>query len=74
MADMLAVLNGSTAMADSYDAMNSRRIYRNALPPEMIREEISKNRGKQFDPEITDVFLKLLDEKRAAYCRIHAGT
>ena len=30
----------------------------------MIREEISKNRGKQFDPEITDVFLKLLDEKR----------
>ena len=53
-----------TAMADSYDAMNSRRIYRNALPPEMIREEISKNRGKQFDPEITDVFLKLLDEKR----------
>ena len=25
-----------TAMADSYDAMNSRRIYRNALPPEMI--------------------------------------
>mgnify|MGYP005895628435 CR=1 FL=1 len=53
-----------TAMADSYDAMNSRRIYRNALPPEMIREEISKNRGKQFDPEITDVFLKLIDENR----------
>lgn len=53
-----------TAMADSYDAMNSRRIYRNALPPEMIREEISKNRGKQFEEEITDVFLKLIDENR----------
>ena len=53
-----------TAMADSYDAMNSRRIYRNALSQEMIREEISKNRGKQFDPEISDVFLKLMDENR----------
>ncbi|HDR1719069.1 TPA: HD-GYP domain-containing protein, partial [Pasteurella multocida] len=35
------------AVADSYDAMNSRRIYRNALPPEIIREELEKNRGKQ---------------------------
>ncbi|MGO5543100.1 bifunctional diguanylate cyclase/phosphohydrolase [Blautia sp. HCP3S3_H10_1] len=52
------------AVADSYDAMNSRRIYRNALPIEMIREEISKNRGTQFDPEIADVFLKLLNENR----------
>ena len=49
-------------VADSYDAMNSRRIYRNALPPEMIRNEFEKNRGKQFDPQITDIFLKLLDE------------
>ena len=49
-------------VADSYDAMNSRRIYRNALPPEMIRNEFEKNRGRQFDPQITDIFLKLLDE------------
>ena len=52
------------AMADSYDAMNSRRIYRNALPPELIRNEIQKNKGIQFDPDITDVFLKLMDENR----------
>lgn len=49
-------------VADSYDAMNSRRIYRNALPPEMIRNEFEKKRGRQFDPQITDIFLKLLDE------------
>ena len=49
-------------VADSYDAMNSRRIYRNALPPEMIRNEFEKNRSRQFDPQITDIFLKLLDE------------
>lgn len=52
------------ALADSYDAMNSRRIYRNSLPQEVIRNEIAQNRGKQFDPEITDVFLKLIDEHR----------
>ena len=52
------------AVVDSYDAMNSRRIYRNSLPKETIYEEIRKNRGTQFDPEIADIFLRLLDENR----------
>lgn len=52
------------AMADSYDAMSSRRIYRSALSRDVIYEEIRKNRGLQFDPEITDIFLKLMDENR----------
>ena len=49
------------ALADSYDAMNSRRIYRAPLPQNIIREEIAKNRGTQFDPKLTDLFLKLMD-------------
>ena len=52
------------AVADSYDAMQSRRIYRNPLGAETIYKEISKNRGIQFDPEIADIFLKLLREER----------
>lgn len=52
------------AVADSYDAMRSRRIYRNMLKPEAIYEQFQKNRGVQFDPEITDTFLRLLDEGR----------
>lgn len=52
------------AVADSYDAMNSKRIYRNPLSKEEIRNEILKNRGLQFDPCIADIFLKLLDEGR----------
>ena len=52
------------AVADSYDAMNSRRIYRGALSREIIYEELRKNRGLQFDPQITDIFLKLMDENR----------
>ena len=58
-------------VADSYDAMNSRRIYRNALPPEMIRNEFEKNRGRQFDPQITDIFLKLLDEDHIVLKNTH---
>ncbi len=52
------------AVADSYDAMNSKRIYRNALPTEKIYEELQKNKGTQFDPEIADLFLKLMREGR----------
>lgn len=56
------------AIADSYDAMNSRRIYRNALPPEKIFEEIENNRSIQFDPELADIFLKLLCDDRVQIC------
>lgn len=50
------------AVADSYDAMSSKRIYRDALSQEQIRKEIQENRGKQFDPDVADVLLKLMDE------------
>jgi hypothetical protein len=49
-------------VADSFDAMNSNRVYRKKLTPENIREEIEKNKGKQFDPKIADIFLRLLKE------------
>ena len=52
------------AVADCYDAMNSRRIYRNALSQDEIYEEILKNKGTQFDPEIADIFLTLLTENQ----------
>lgn len=46
------------AIADSYDAMKSRKIYRNPLADEMIYNEILQSRGKQFDPDIADVFFE----------------
>ncbi len=39
-------------VADSYDAMASNRSYRNALPQEVVRSEIEKGRGTQFDPTL----------------------
>ena len=56
------------AIADCYDAMNSKRIYRNALPPEKIFKEIENNRSIQFDPELTDIFLNLLCDDRVHIC------
>jgi len=51
------------AIADTYDAMTSKRVYRRkVLTNDIIREEFIKNKAKQFDPELVDVFLKLLDE------------
>lgn len=48
-------------VADSYDAMKSRRIYRNALPDEEIRRELLDNCGTQFDPQISRMFVDMLD-------------
>ncbi|MGN0667154.1 MAG: HD domain-containing phosphohydrolase [Huintestinicola sp.] len=48
-------------VADSYDAMASNRSYRNALPQEVVRQELVKGRGTQFDPEIADIMLDMMD-------------
>lgn len=50
------------AVADAYDAMSSRRSYRAALSQNIVREEIVKGRGYQFDPAFADVMLKMIDE------------
>ncbi len=49
-------------IADAYDAMSSRRVYRNSLSREKIREELVKGKGTQFDPDFIEVFLRLFDE------------
>lgn len=48
-------------VADSYDAMTSNRSYRNALPQEVVRNEILKGRGTQFDPQIADLMIEFID-------------
>lgn len=45
------------AVADSFDAMKSRRIYRSPLDDQVVYNEIFQNRGTQFDPELADIFL-----------------
>ena len=47
-------------VADSFDAMNSNRVYRDHLSLDRTISEIENNRGRQFDPEIADIMLRLL--------------
>lgn len=51
-------------IADAYDAMASTRSYRDVLPQEVVRAEIEKGRGTQFDPECTDILLKMMEEDK----------
>ena len=59
--DEIPFLARITAVADTFDAMTSKRSYRNALDLQFVKEEIQRCKGTQFDPQIADVFLDILD-------------
>ena len=48
------------AVADTFDAMTSKRTYREAIDLRVVIDEIEKCRRTQFDPQIADVFLDIL--------------
>lgn len=50
------------AVADSYDAMTSKRSYRNTMSQEKVREQIEQGKGSQFDPHFADIMLQMIDE------------
>ena len=52
------------AVADAYDAMSSRRSYRDVLPQAKVREEVEKGKGTQFDPVFAEIMLSMIDEDR----------
>ena len=41
--------------------MTSRRSYRDSMPLDIVKAEIEKNKGTQFDPNIADVFIDILN-------------
>jgi HD-GYP domain-containing protein (c-di-GMP phosphodiesterase class II) len=49
-------------VADCFDAMTSDRPYRRGMKIELAAEELRRNRGSQFDPEVVDLFLHLVEE------------
>ncbi len=49
------------AVADAYDAMTSNRSYRNAIPQHIVREELVKGSGTQFDPEFARLMIHMID-------------
>lgn len=50
------------AVCDSFDAMTSKRVYKEALTVDYAVSELKKNRGTQFDPKLADAFIELVQE------------
>lgn len=59
-------------VADAYDAMSSTRSYRSVMPQDVVRREIEKGKGSQFDPQIADHMLAMIDADTNYEMRQHA--
>ncbi len=57
------------AIADVYDALASRRVYKDAFPHEKCVEMIQQESGKQFDPQLVEVFLAIQEQFREVALR-----
>lgn len=59
------------AVADAYDAMSSKRSYRDVMPQAAVREQIEQGLGTQFDPEYGKIMLQMIDEDTDYAMREH---
>ena len=59
--ERIPLLSRILAVADAYDAMTEDRVYRKALTREAAMDEIRKNAGTQFDPQIAALFLEMIE-------------
>jgi HD-GYP domain-containing protein (c-di-GMP phosphodiesterase class II) len=57
------------AIADVYDALSSRRAYKEPWSPARVEEEMRSQGGKAFDQELLDIFFERIDRIREARAR-----
>ncbi|MCB8746772.1 two-component system response regulator [Rhodoferax sp. U2-2l] len=57
------------ALADVYDALISRRVYKDGMSHEKATEIIVEGRDKHFDPDVVDAFVRIQDEFKAIAAR-----
>ena len=60
--EQIGIYARCVAVADVFDALVSKRCYKNSWTPEQAREEIISQAGRQFDPQITKLFDEHFDE------------
>ena len=61
-ADEIPEIARIIGVADAYDAMTSKRSYRDVLSQDVVRGELEKGKASQFDPQIADIMIKLIEE------------
>jgi putative two-component system response regulator len=54
--DAIPVSGRIVAVADVYDALTSKRVYKDAFPHELARSVLVRDRGTHFDPAVVDAF------------------
>jgi hypothetical protein len=59
----IPLISQMICVADSWDAMRSKRAYSEPLSKETALSEIRKNKGTQFAPEVVDVFLDMIGDE-----------
>jgi putative two-component system response regulator len=67
--DQIPISGRLMALADVYDALISKRVYKSAYPHTDVVEIIRGERGRHFDPDVVDAFLALQDEFQAIAAR-----
>ena len=71
--EAIPLLSRIVAIADSYDAMTNNRVYRKAMSTKEAVEEIKRNNGTQFDPQIVAIFLNIIDAYLARESEQNSG-
>ncbi|MFL5826548.1 MAG: HD-GYP domain-containing protein [Thermoleophilaceae bacterium] len=61
--DEIPVASRIVLACDSYDAMVTDRAYRRAMNPLRARDELRRNSGTQFDPQVVDALLRVLQRR-----------
>ncbi len=58
------------SVADAYDSMTSERAYRKGLTSEDAIAEVKRSSGTQFDPEVVETFLAIIDDSRKEIAKL----
>lgn len=66
-ADAIPIEGRITAVADVFDALTSRRRYKEAFTLDWALGEIERNAGTQFDPQVVDAFLRAREDVEAVH-------
>jgi response regulator RpfG family c-di-GMP phosphodiesterase len=62
------------AICDVFDALSSRRPYKESWPFDRVIDEIGRSRGSHFDPDLVDAFLTLIQELEYAHAQASSQT
>lgn len=69
--DKIPLVGRIVALADTFDALTSRRPYKEPYPLEMAVDIMQKEKGHQFDPDLLDLFLENIEAIMAIKTQVH---